>query len=84
MAALIAAQLSVYCKLFHMSAVVKQPEQAQGTITTQDAREEESRGWGNSYAIIQAVVREPFLNIFMNLLCKPNRVNEYTPTEEMQ
>lgn len=43
LAALMAAQLSVYCKLFHMSAVVKQPEQEQeqGTITTQDAREGE-------------------------------------------
>lgn len=32
----------------------------------------------------QAVVREPFLNIFMNPLCKPNTVNKYTLAEEMQ
>lgn len=41
-AAIIAAQLSVYCEPFHMSAVVKQPEPEtnRGAVRTWDAQKE--------------------------------------------
>lgn len=65
--------------LVRMSAVVKQPEQEQERWTlTQDAGAEgEWRMGGPATTSLR-------LKIFMNPFCKPNTVNEYTPTEEMQ